>query len=65
MGRERFVVIIDQLDQSLPELRAHFRIDHDLEGTRSGIRFGRSFAVRRGNELEILCIHDGQSLGEV
>ncbi len=48
MSDERFVVVVDQLDQRPAQLQAHLWIDNDFEGARARIGHCRSF--RRGAE---------------
>jgi hypothetical protein len=40
---ERFIVVIDQIDESAPELRAHLRVDHDPKRARARVRGGGRF----------------------
>ena len=56
MFRQRFVMVVDQLDERPPQLQTHLRIDDDLEGSRSRIRLGEFLfqgRLIRGNELII------------
>ena len=48
MFGQRFIVVIDQLDQRAPQFQAHFRIDHDLERRRARIRQGQIPLFRLG-----------------
>ena len=47
MFRQRFVVIVDQLDQGAAQFEPHLRIDHDFERRRAGIGLGE-FLFQRG-----------------
>ena len=40
MFGQRFVVIIDQLDERATQFQPHFRIDHELERRRARVRLG-------------------------
>jgi len=43
MFGQRFIVIIDELHESAPELQPHLRIDHDLERRRARSGLAISF----------------------
>ena len=64
MFRQRFVVIIDQVDQRAPQFHPHLWIDDDLERRRGGIGFrqsparGHGLLRRHNSEIVFFCHAD-------